>query len=190
LAFGGTQGFTGTVALTCSDTVQSSSCTDSPTSISLNGATAVQSTVTVSTTARSMVAPGTRLRLPRVRTPLPHASPLLWWLVLALGLALAGAACTVRLGGRRSLIAHSRTSLLHARRSGPVRPIPLRLGFAAALLLLLLGVALSMPACGGGGGAVSHAGTPAGTYTVTVTATATSGTASLTHKTTLTLIVQ
>jgi hypothetical protein len=129
-------------------------------------------------------------RFRAMRTPLPHASPLLWWLVLALGLALAGAACTVRLGGRGSLIAHPRTALLHARRSGLVRRIPLRLGFPGALLMLLLGVALSMAACGGGGGVVSHAGTLAGTYTVTVTATATSGTASLTHKTTLTLTVQ
>ena len=135
-----------------------------------------------------MVVPGNRLRLPRVGTPLVHMSPLLLWLLLALALALAGVAWTVRLGAG-SPPARPPTVTRHVWRSGPVGHVPWRLGSVAALQLLLLGVALSTPACGGGG-AVSHAGTPAGTYTLTVTATATSGTASLTHKTTLTLTVQ
>ena len=109
--------------------------------------------------------------------------------VLAFGLALAGMAWSVR-PGAGLLPAHPRMAPLRVWRPGAVGPVRRRLRFAAALLLLLLGVALSIPACGGGGGVVSHAGTPAGTYTLTVTATATSGTASLTHKTTLTLTVQ
>src|SRR5205814_10167591 len=111
LAFRGTQGFTGTVALTCADTTESSNCTDSPASLSLNGETAVNATVTVTTTARSMVAPRNWLRPPRVGTPLLHVSPLLGCLWLVLGLALAGVARRVHRGAV-SLPAHPRMAPL------------------------------------------------------------------------------
>jgi hypothetical protein len=52
-------------------------------------------------------------------------------------------------------------------------------------LLGLLSLAITWPACGGGGG-----GTPAGNYAVTVTGTYTAGSATLTHTTKLTLVVQ
>ena len=66
-----------------------------------------------------------------------------------------------------------------------IRPTPVRQ--AAYLVFGLLLVSLTfLAACGGGGGAVTHtAGTPAGTYTLTVTGIS----ASLSHKTTVTLTV-
>jgi hypothetical protein len=56
---------------------------------------------------------------------------------------------------------------------------------------LLFSTLIILPACGGGsssggGGGGGHPGTPAGTYNVTVTGTA----GSLTHATTVSLIVQ
>jgi len=67
----------------------------------------------------------------------------------------------------------------------------LRGWIAAPALLVLLTIGIGLPGCGGGanggGGAPPpQTGTPAGTYTVTVTGT--SGT--LSHTTTLTLVVQ
>jgi hypothetical protein len=55
------------------------------------------------------------------------------------------------------------------------------------VLICVLATGLAMPACGGGGGS-SGGGTQAGTYTLTVTGT--SSATKLTHKTSLTLVVQ
>jgi hypothetical protein len=63
-------------------------------------------------------------------------------------------------------------------------------------LLCMFGVAcmlvigITMPACGGGSGSTSTGGTPAGTYPLTVTGTFKAGSATLTHVTNLTLVVQ
>jgi hypothetical protein len=56
--------------------------------------------------------------------------------------------------------------------------------------LCLLSVGVTMSACGGGGGSGGGGGTQAGTYNLTVTGAFTSGSTNLTHKTSLTLVVQ
>jgi len=66
------------------------------------------------------------------------------------------------------------------------RPAWLLRGATLAMLLLFL---TGLSSCGGGGN--SHGGgTPAGTYTLTVTGAFTSGSSTLTHNTSLTLVVQ
>jgi FG-GAP-like repeat/Abnormal spindle-like microcephaly-assoc'd, ASPM-SPD-2-Hydin len=69
---------------------------------------------------------------------------------------------------------------------GRKRPLPFARPLAFGCLLL---VVLVLSSCGGGG---NHGGTgtPAGTYTLTVTGTFNSGSTTLTHNTTLTLVVQ
>jgi hypothetical protein len=59
--------------------------------------------------------------------------------------------------------------------------------FYGLVFLCLLSVAVTWPACGGGS---SSGATPRGTYSITVTGTYTSGSATLTHATKLTLVVQ
>jgi len=66
------------------------------------------------------------------------------------------------------------------------RPVWLLRGATLALLLLVL---TALSSCGGGGG--SHRdGTPAGTYSLTVTGAFSSGSSTLTHNASLTLVVQ
>jgi hypothetical protein len=178
LAFTGTPGFTGTVSLTCGGAPTLATCTVSPSSLPLNGTTAANATVSVSTTARSIVAPRTLLRPPTMRTrPIP-----IWpWVALAM-LALYGAAVALR--------ASHGSALLPWAEPGSVA-VRWRLGLATGLLFLAMLATLAMPACGGGGGGGGggNPGTPAGSYTLTVTARVTSGTATLTHTTNLTLTV-
>jgi hypothetical protein len=56
-------------------------------------------------------------------------------------------------------------------------------------MLLLFSIGITMPACGGGSNS-GGGGTPAGSYTLTVTATFTGSSATLSHATKLTPIVQ
>jgi hypothetical protein len=178
LAFTGTPGFTGTVSLTCGGAPTLATCTVSPNSLPLNGMTAANATVSVSTTARSIVAPRTLLRPPAMRTrPIPT-----WPCVALAMLALYGAAVALR--------ASHGSALLPWAEPGSVA-VRWRLGLATGLLFLAMLATLAMPACGGGGGGGGggNPGTPAGSYTLTVTARVTSGTATLTHTTNLTLTV-
>ena len=178
LAFTGTPGFTGTVSLTCGGAPTLATCTVSPSSLPLNGTTAANATVSVSTTARSIVAPRTLLRPPTMRTrPIP-----IWpWVALAM-LALYGAAVALRASQGLALLPWAEHRLVAAR---------WRLGLATGLLFLPVLATMAMPACGGGGGGGGggNPGTPVGTYTLTVTSRVTSGTATLTHTTNLTLTV-
>jgi len=67
---------------------------------------------------------------------------------------------------------------------------PMRLGFVTVLLFVTMLATGALISCGGGSGTpLPPTGTPAGTYSLTVTAMAASGSATLTHKTTLTLTV-
>jgi hypothetical protein len=85
LNFSGTNGFSGTVSLSCSDTANASNCSASPDSITVNGNNLAAASVKVATMARALVLPGLRpppLSLgPGLRVTLP-------WLLLLLSLAL------------------------------------------------------------------------------------------------------
>jgi pimeloyl-ACP methyl ester carboxylesterase len=165
LSFSGSAGFNGTVALACTGAPSLSSCTVSPTSMALAGATPANATVTATTTGRSLVVPQTFIRRPTVKMP----QPLLWSLALLMWGALIAWAAGLR------------------------RRVPLRLALGTALFLVVILGAFSMPSCGGGGSTnppPGNPGTPAGTYTLDVTGTITSGTTTLTHDIKLTLTVQ
>ncbi len=84
-------GFNQKIALTCSGAPQAASCSVQPATVTLDGKTAASSTVTVTTLARSMLAPLSRS--PRgAPTFLPGGASLTWLILfLTLGLALAAA---------------------------------------------------------------------------------------------------
>jgi len=153
------------VQFTCSGAPAQSTCSVSPNSITLKGSSPETVTVTV-TTAGSSAA---------LTRPIPGSaakSPFGLWAVFFGTLALTS------IGGM--------TSKMRCRRAWRVQ-----LGHRL-MLLTLLAAAITMVACGagnsssGGGGG----GTPAGTYTLTVTGGFSKGSATLTHSTKLTLVVQ
>jgi hypothetical protein len=158
LAFSGTPGFAGTVALTCTGAPSLSTCTITPSSLSLSGTNTLNTTVTVSTTAR-----GTALLRHLPPPPMVPPSAPVWWLAVLLGSA----------------------PFVLLRRPRGLEPV--RLGLVTAVGFLATGVLTS---CGSGSGAPPpNPGTPSGTYNLTVTARAMSGSATLSHNTTLTLTV-
>jgi hypothetical protein len=132
--------------LTCAGAPPAASCFVSPSSIVLDGASSVQATVTVTTTARSVGIPPAEgfpdPPSPKVWGRHPALQQLLWLLALT----IMGSLVVLR------------------RRLG--------LGLSLALTMLLV---LLWTACGGGGSSRVPSGTPAGTYTLTVTATTSGG---------------
>jgi hypothetical protein len=162
LAFSGTPDFAGTVALTCTGAPSLSTCTITPSSFSLSGTNTVTTTVSVSTTARGTVVPHHMPPRPMVPLSAPVSG-------LALA-ALFGSAIFAVLRRPRGLE-------------------PVHFGFVSALFVALLAT-VALTSCGGGSGAPPPIpGTPSGTYNLTVTSRATSGSATLSHNTTLTLTV-
>jgi hypothetical protein len=153
-------GFDQTVTLSCSGAPAQSTCSVSPSSVKLSGSAAT-ATVTVTTAGGSAA----------LTQPVDGLGGNLFrsWSALSGTLVLAMLASFA--GWRRE----RRPRLLY--------------GLA---FLCLLSVGVTMSACGGGGGSGSGggSGTQAGTYNLTVTGTFTSGSTNLTHKTSLTLIVQ
>jgi hypothetical protein len=146
LAFGGTPGFTGTVALTCTGAPSLSTCTIAPSSLSPSGTNTVNTTVSVSTTARGMTVPRHLPPQPMVRLRAP-----VWWLALAALLACATFALLRRPRGLE----------------------PVRLGLVTALLLAVLATG-ALTSCGGEPHPGTPAGTY--TLTVTARATSGSAT--------------
>jgi hypothetical protein len=163
LALGGTPGFTGTVALSCTGAPSLSTCTITPSSLSLSGTNTMNTTVSVSTTARGMAV----FRNLPIQPTVPVRAPV-WWLVSVVLLASATFALLRRLRGLE----------------------PGRLGWVSTLFFVVMLATGALISCGGGNGVpLPRPGTPAGTYNLIVTASVTSGSATLTHNTTLTLTV-
>jgi len=154
-------GFNGTVTLgNCSGAPSGAACTVSPSSVLVNGTAASAFTVSVTTTAPSMIVP---------RTGPPNWPPLTGLrLIFLLLFALALLAILGRFRGTAKL------------------PRP-GLALAPALALVLLTLAW-VGGCGGGGSSASalhNPGTPKGTSSLTVTATS----GGLSHMLNLTLTV-
>jgi hypothetical protein len=157
-------GFTGTVALACTDPAAASACTVLPASASVTGAAPVPVQVSVTTTAAGSVASAKPSPSAHIASMTPASMRLL--LAALMLIALWSAAST----------------------RGVKRAAQLAQSMAIGMLL-----AISLAACfGGGGGAATSTGTPSGIYTLTVTATYTpSGSSTtVTRSIPLTLTVQ
>jgi hypothetical protein len=134
-------GFTGTVALSCTGAPSLATCAVAPTSVTLNGSSPSAFTVTVTTTAPSMMAPRT------VPPSCPPVNLLRFGVPLLLVLILFALQTRFRIAAARQT-----------------------LGFACALVLVsVLSIAACISGCSGGGGAVHNPSTPKGTATITVT---------------------
>ena len=154
-------GFTGTVTVSCTVPAKATTCSVNPNSYSLGSGKGI-GTLSVTTTAR-IAAPVAGITSPFVPSI---------WLTSTIGLLGATVVPLARARQRRK----GRSLLL-------------------SLLFLLSLITLGLVGCGGGGtnsggggggGGGGAAGTPAGTYNITVTANS----GSLTHTTTLMLVVQ
>jgi sugar lactone lactonase YvrE len=178
-------GFSGTVQLSCSEPagLTESSCTASPDSPSVNSSSAATASVTVRTTAPSLV-PLARTWWPS-HSGTPNGAPLLLLFVVVLGTALVALAGTPKNSSLTGLgVLLSRFATRDARRSGKHS----RNRFWWALLVPALMSVFLWGSCGGGGsnGSQSNPGTPAGTYSLTITATS----GSITQTAALSLKVQ
>ena len=154
-------GFNQTVALSCSGAPALSTCSLSPSSVTLKGSAAA---VKVAVTTMGVSAGLTQ----------PFGSPLLWngtfsWLAFSATLAVA-------------------MLLISSKQFRERRP-QIRYGLAL-LCLLSIGVAMSACGGGSSGNSGGGGGTLAGTYDLAITGTFTSGPTTLTHATKLTLVVQ
>jgi hypothetical protein len=154
-------GFSASVALSCAGLPSGATCSFAPASLPGGSGT---STLTIATTAASGLFRLTERHLtPKIND---HTIPFLF-VLSAMSLLLA----------------------LFVRRQGSAghrgAPLTLAVLLCAAILLISCGSGNSSGASSGGG-----AGTQAGNYTVTVSGTFTSGATTITHTTTLTLIVQ
>jgi len=159
-------GFNQTVSLACTGAPSEATCSVSPASVTLDGKDAATATVTVTTTAPSLV-----VRAP-FNTPTNDRAfrvfPPMW----AWALALIGVLLALGLPGKLHRV-----------------PALAKLGLGLIILVVTAWVACGGGAGGGGGGGGGNPGTPLGTYTLTVTGTSVSGPTTLTHGLTLTLTV-
>lgn len=145
------EGFAGTITLTCAAAVPQGACTVSQGSLALAGNVASQFQVSVTTTAQSV---STAAGLSRSgREYFGGRGKRAAFLVMS-GATLCLAVFIVTLSGKRIRLAHVLQGL-------------------AVFFVLGCGVA----ACGGGGGqgTVTSVGTPSGTYSLTITGTSTTG---------------
>ena len=163
-------GFRQTVNFACSGAPANSTCTVSPSSTMVSGSTSVPITVTVATTAASLV-PTISLHNPNVNLPLPLSklAPAAW-----LAVVLFAAVVLVTLAQK---------------------PYGARLRWTTGVVgLLLVATSLLLASCGGGSsspsGSQSSSGTATGSYSIKVTGTAGSGSAAVSHTLTFTLVVQ
>jgi arabinogalactan endo-1,4-beta-galactosidase len=140
-------GYTGTVAMSCSTTLAGVTCTFNPSSYTLSGSnTAINGAVAIDASSSALLRPD--LLTPHRRAPALAAASLAW-LPAALGLLLAASA-------RRRVLRRMRAHFY--------------------LSLLVLSAALAgITACGGGGGGTGTPPPQMETGTVTVTAAGSSG---------------
>jgi hypothetical protein len=134
-------GFYGGVMLACSGAPSNSTCSVTPSSVSLNGTTAVSATLTVATEAPSLLGP--------LAPSPPSLPPAILWLVAA-GVVMLAVALYRALRQPRTRFAIAEAFALFLA--------------SVALWTSCGGGAVSAPH-------VPVGGTPAGTYTITVTAT-------------------
>jgi hypothetical protein len=162
----GGPGFSGSVALKCSGAPANSTCSISPSSVSLSGVTPILATVSVTTTARSALFLQTSDK--------PEGTPRRMLLLSATLLLVAFLGATGLFG-------------MHSLRLR-------RFAFTTFTLALLFVVGAAMNGCGGGSnspsGPTGTEGTAAGNYTITVTATSGSGASAVAHTIKLALTVQ
>jgi hypothetical protein len=158
-------GFDQTVTLSCSGAPAQSACSLSSSSVALHDSTPASVTIAVRTA-------GTMASLAHPARSNPDSGRLALWLTLSGWSGLVLGSCA------RSRKRHSR--LLYG---------------LAFLCLISMGITFS--SCGGGSTSMGNSNTntsppatPAGSYDLTVTGTFTSGPTTLTHATTLTLVVQ
>jgi hypothetical protein len=191
-------GFKQVVALTCSGAPFESTCSVSPSSVTLNGSAASSVSVMVTTTAPGMLSVGTKAGPPASGRPFyPCGLLALTWLLLILAhVAL------VRFHSREAAEDHSPGRKPWVREPSP-RPsadglsyvAPSELSYAANFGYKTLGLSLVFvlfaAACGGGNasGGASNPGTAAGSYTLTVNGSVSLGSSSLTRNLSLTLQV-
>jgi trimeric autotransporter adhesin len=163
-ATGGTATDQASVTITCTGAPALSTCNAPAAAVVVTPAAAAPVSITVNTTAGSMLVPGTQSE-PKMQ--LPTAMRILPLVVLALLLCIA------------AFLAWMQSP------AGRVRTV--RMAFSVCLVLLPISAATLMMGCASGGSSPVHTvGTAAGTYTLTVTA-AVSG---KTQSTQLTLVVQ
>jgi hypothetical protein len=164
LTLAGSNGYTGTITLTCSNLPTGATCTFSPASVVANGNLPLNTTLTIATTAS-----GTASLMRPVR---PGSQP---------GSQPGSPALLATFGG----IGLVGLVLAGSGKKGRQR----RAGIVLAVMLLLLMV--TVVACDNDSSTktTTSTGTPAGSYVVTVTSTGT-GTSAPTHSLNLTLVVQ
>jgi len=159
-------GFNQTVSLACTGAPSEATCSVSPASVTLDGKDAATATVTVTTTAPSLV-----LRTP-FNTPTSGRAFRVFPPGWAWALALVGVLLALSLPSKLRRV-----------------PVSAKLGLGLIILVVTAWVACGGGVGGGGGGGGGNPGTPLGTYTLTVTGTSVSGSMVLTHDLTLTLTV-
>jgi len=146
-------GFSGTVALACtwqSTQPRGTSCSVTPSSVTVDGVSAVPFAVNVTTKARSLTGPRGPAQPPVLSPWARHTLPLF------MGLMMLMLAAVAAVSGRRR----------------PVRAPTLQWAPLATTMLFVLLWAACGGGGGGGGGTPPQTGTPAGTYNLTLTATA------------------
>jgi hypothetical protein len=154
-------GFNQAVQLTCSGAPAQTTCTVTPTSVTLDGSKGAAADIAVVTTA------GTTASTQSYGGP-PVSNPFGSYSAALGGMALIVLASLIGWRGERN---------------------PRWVRRPAFLCLLALGFAIS--GCGGGGGSGGGTtGTPTGTYNLTITGTFKSGSTTLTRATKVTLVVQ
>jgi hypothetical protein len=162
VSVGPVDGFNQAVALACSGAPPQSTCTITPSSVTLDGVHAASANIAVVTAGSSAA----------LNPPLGGSSTKLAVLLAMLG----GVLGFLAMPGRGNAQRKRRTQFLGG---------PFMLCLVSVVLLIP-----ACGGGSGGGGSNGSGGTPSGTYALTVTGTFSSGSARLTHNTSFTLVVQ